>query len=71
MRRRRPGDHRKASKSRPITWRSSGGSPRVRRFATAAAAVGCSTKSIQRFMARTGGLMRRARERSSLRLSAG
>lgn len=38
-------------------------------FATAAAAVGCSTKSIQRFMARTGGLMRRARERSGLRLS--
>jgi transposase, IS30 family len=38
-------------------------------FATAAAAVGCSTKSIQRFMARTGGVMPRARERSPLRLS--
>jgi len=38
-------------------------------FAAAAAAVGCSTKSIQRFMARTGGLMGRARERSLLRLS--
>lgn len=38
-------------------------------FARAAAAVGCSTKSIQRFMGRTGGLMRRARERSPLRLS--
>jgi transposase, IS30 family len=38
-------------------------------FASAAEAVGCSTKSIQRFMARTGGLMRRARERSPLRLS--
>ena len=25
-------------------------------FASAAAAVGCSTKSIQRFMARTGGM---------------
>jgi IS30 family transposase len=38
-------------------------------FAAAAAAVGCSTKSIQRFMARTGGLMGRPRERSPLRLS--
>ena len=38
-------------------------------FASAAEAVGCSTKSIQRFMARTGGLIRRARERSPLRLS--
>jgi transposase, IS30 family len=38
-------------------------------FAAAAAAVGCSTKSIQRFMARTGGVMGRARERSLLRLS--
>jgi len=38
-------------------------------FAAAAAAVGCSTKSIQRFMARTGGLLGRARERSPLRLS--
>ena len=38
-------------------------------FATAAAAVGCSIKSIQRLMARTGGLMQRVRERSPLRLS--
>ena len=38
-------------------------------FASAAAAVGCSTKSIQRFMARTGGMMPRARARSPLRLS--
>ena len=38
-------------------------------FATAAAAVGCSTKSIQRFLARTGGLKSRLKERSPLRLS--
>ena len=38
-------------------------------FARAAAAVGCSTKSIQRFMARTGGMMPRLRARSPLRLS--
>ena len=38
-------------------------------FAAAAAAVGCSTKSIQRFLAATGGLKRRVRERSALRLS--
>ena len=38
-------------------------------FASAAAAVGCSTKSIQRFMARTGGMTPRARTRSPLRLS--
>ena len=38
-------------------------------FATAAAAVGCSTKSIQRFLALTGGLKRRLKERSALRLS--
>ena len=38
-------------------------------FASAAAAVGCSTKSIQRFMARTGGMLPRARARSPLRLS--
>ena len=38
-------------------------------FATAAAAVGCSTKSIQRFMARAGGILRKPRERSPLRLS--
>lgn len=31
-------------------------------FAIAAAAVGCSTKSIQRFMARTGGLAQRTRD---------
>jgi IS30 family transposase len=40
-------------------------------FALAAAAVGCSTKSIQRFMARTGGLFPKVRERSPLRLSPG
>jgi IS30 family transposase len=38
-------------------------------FAAAAAGVGCSTKSIQRFMARTGGLARTKPERSPLRLS--
>ena len=38
-------------------------------FASAATAVGCSTKSIQRFMARTGGMMRPARVRSPRRLS--
>ena len=38
-------------------------------FASAAAAVGCSTKSIQRFMARTGGMRPRSRARSPLRLS--
>jgi transposase, IS30 family len=38
-------------------------------FASAAAAVGCSTKSVQRFMARTGGIRPRVRERSPLRLS--
>ena len=38
-------------------------------FATAAAAVGCSTKSIQRFLALTGGLKSRVKERSPLRLS--
>jgi transposase, IS30 family len=38
-------------------------------FATAATAVGCSTKSIQRFLALTGGLKRRVKERSALRLS--
>jgi len=38
-------------------------------FASAAAAVGCSTKSIQRLLARTGGLEQRAQERSPLRLS--
>jgi IS30 family transposase len=38
-------------------------------FAIAAAAVGCSTRSIQRFLASTGGLKRRVRERSALRLS--
>ena len=37
----------------------------------AASAVGCSTKSIQRFMARTGGLFPKVRERSPLRLSPG
>jgi transposase, IS30 family len=38
-------------------------------FETAAATVGCSTKSIQRFLALTGGLKRRMKERSALRLS--
>jgi AraC-like DNA-binding protein len=35
----------------------------------AATAVGCSTKSIQRFLATTGGLKRRLKPRSPLRLS--
>jgi transposase, IS30 family len=39
-------------------------------FASAAAAVGCSTKSIQRFMVRTGGFVARADERSPWRLSS-
>jgi transposase, IS30 family len=38
-------------------------------FEAAAAAVGCSTKSIQRFLALTGGLKRRIKTRSALRLS--
>lgn len=38
-------------------------------FETVAAAVGCSTKSIQRYLALTGGIRRRRRERSALRLS--
>lgn len=38
-------------------------------FETAATAVGCSTKSIQRFVALSGGLKRRIKERSALRLS--
>jgi hypothetical protein len=38
-------------------------------FETAAAAVGCSTRSIQRFLAATGGLKRRLKARSPLRLS--
>lgn len=38
-------------------------------FEAAAAAVGCSTKSIQRFLALTGGLKRRLKPRSPLRLS--
>lgn len=40
-------------------------------FEATAAAVGCSTKSIQRFLALTGGIKRRAKERSPLRLSLG
>jgi IS30 family transposase len=40
-------------------------------FETAATAVGCSTKSIQRFLAATGGMKRRWRPRSPLRLSLG
>jgi IS30 family transposase len=38
-------------------------------FEAAATAVGCSTKSIQRFLALTGGLKRRIKQRSPLRLS--
>lgn len=38
-------------------------------FAAVAAAVGCSTKSIQRYLALTGGIKRRRRQRSALRLS--
>ena len=38
-------------------------------FEKAAVAVGCSTKSIQRFLAATGGLKRRLKVRSPLRLS--
>lgn len=38
-------------------------------FEVAASAVGCSTKSIQRFLAATGGLKRRLKLRSPLRLS--
>jgi IS30 family transposase len=38
-------------------------------FETAATAVGCSTKSIQRFLALAGGLKRRLKPRSPLRLS--
>jgi len=38
-------------------------------FEVVAAAVGCSTKSIQRYLALTGGVRRRRRERSPLRLS--
>ena len=39
------------------------------RFETAAAAVGCSTKSIQRLVVRHGGMRPRSRPRSPLRLS--
>src|SRR5687768_11299957 len=38
-------------------------------FEAAATAVGCSTKSIQRFLALTGGLKSRLKVRSPLRLS--
>jgi transposase, IS30 family len=38
-------------------------------FEAAATAVGCSTKSIQRFLALTGGLKCRVKQRSALRLS--
>lgn len=67
MRRRRADHGRRLSQvdHLEIQRRISGGES----FATAAAAVGCSTKSIQRFLARTGGLVRRSRERSPLRLS--
>ncbi len=38
-------------------------------FATTAAMVGCSTKSIQRYLAHSGGLKSRIQDRSPLRLS--
>jgi IS30 family transposase len=38
-------------------------------FEAAASGVGCSTRSIQRFLAATGGLKRRLKQRSALRLS--
>jgi transposase, IS30 family len=38
-------------------------------FEATAAAVGCSTKSIQRFLALTGGIRQRIKERSPLRVS--
>jgi IS30 family transposase len=38
-------------------------------FATIATAVGCSTKSIQRYLVLTGGIKQRRRQRSALRLS--
>jgi transposase, IS30 family len=38
-------------------------------FATIAGAVGCSTKSIQRYLVLTGGIKQRIRRRSALRLS--
>ena len=38
-------------------------------FEATASAVGCSTKSVQRFLVLTGGLKRRVRQRSPLRLS--
>ena len=38
-------------------------------FEVVGAAVGCSTKTIQRFMLRTGGLLARSQGRSALRLS--
>lgn len=38
-------------------------------FATVSAAVGCSTKSIQRYLVLTGGIKQRRRQRSALRLS--
>jgi len=68
MRRRRPVDHGKrltAADHAEIQRRVSAGET----FASAAAAVGCSTKSIQRFMARTGGMIPRTRDRSPVRLS--
>jgi IS30 family transposase len=40
-------------------------------FEVVAGAVGCSTKSIQRYLALTGGIRSRRRERSALRLSLG
>lgn len=50
---------------RELQWRVAEGET----FASTATAVGCSTKSIQRLLARTGGLRQRATERSPLRLS--
>jgi IS30 family transposase len=40
-------------------------------FETTAAAVGCSTKSIQRYLALTGGIKQRIKARSPLRISLG
>ncbi len=69
MGRRRPdyGNRLSADDHREIERRVTSGET----FAAAAAAVGCSTKSIQRFMARTGGIFTKAEERSPLRLSPG
>ncbi len=64
----RPGDHGRrlsAEERMEILQRVATGAT----FATVAAAIGCSTKSIQRLMGRTGGLAPRVQPRSPLRLS--